>query len=415
MIKSLIICLSASLLVTQGGTASDDIGIKLAPGYTATVFADDLGSIRHMAEGPDGWIYAPMNRMKDEMGGVAFKDSDGDGKADIVHYFAKNMRGTGVAVRNGYLYFGAREQVIRWKLSTEGLPEGDYEVIAGGFPKQRQHAAKSIAIDGAGKLYVNVGAPSNACMVEGRTKGSPGRVPCDILDEHGGIWQFDADIVGQQHMKDGVRYATGIRNAVAIAWNKFAGDLYLSMHGRDQLSDFFPELFNEKQNADLPAEEFHRVKKDSNIGWPYSYYDWQKNARMLMPEYGGDGVTLSDRKDFATPLVAFPGHWAPNAMIIMQREASPLKGGALIAFHGSWNRAPAPQAEGQVIYVPMNDKGEVTGSWQVIANGFGGSAFTGPSDAAYRPSGLLEASDGALYIGSGKGGGRVWKVTYNAN
>lgn len=414
MIKTIMICLGASLLTAQTAAAEEDLGIKLAPGYSATVFADDLGYIRHMAEGPDGWIYAALNRPKNEMGGVAFKDSNGDGKADKVQYFASKMRGTGIAVRKGYLYFGAREQVIRWKLSDEGLPQGDFEVIAGGLPKQRQHAAKSIAFDGDNHLYVNVGAPSNACMVEGRTKGSPGRVPCDILDEHGGIWQFEADTVGQSHMKDGVRYATGIRNAVAIAWNSSAKDLYLTMHGRDQLNAFFPEIFDKKQSAELPAEEFHRVKKDSNIGWPYSYYDQQKNARMVMPEYGGDGKQVTDRTDFATPLVAFPGHWAPNAMIFIDHEASPLKGGSLIAFHGSWNREPEPQAEGQVVYVPMNDKGEVTGPWQVIADGFGGSAFTGPSDAAYRPSGLLESSDGTLFIGSGQGGGRVWKVRYDA-
>jgi hypothetical protein len=33
----------------------------------------------------------------------------------------------------------------------------------------------------------------------------------------------------------------------------------------------------------------HRITKDTNLGWPYTYYDDVRKLRLIAPEYGGDG------------------------------------------------------------------------------------------------------------------------------
>jgi mono/diheme cytochrome c family protein len=85
------------------------------------------------------------------------------------------------------------------------------------------------------------------------------------------------------------------------------------------------------------------------------------------------------------------------------------RGGAFIAFHGSWNRAPFPQGGYNVVFQPLQD-GKATGPFVVFADGFAG-AVKEPGQAAHRPSGLAVGTDGALYI-SDDAHGRIWKVTY---
>jgi glucose/arabinose dehydrogenase len=399
--------------VADGTPADAATGISLPDGFKATVFADDVGTVRHITASNTGWVYGALYRKKEGMGAVALHDADGDGVAETREYFAADMQGTGIGIYDGHLYFATDTDVMRWPLPTGGAPKGDAVIIAGGFKKETQHAAKNFAFDGKGGLYVNFGAPSNACMKEMRTKGSPGMRPCPILEEDGGVWKFDAATPDQTQAKDGYRYATGIRNGVAMDWNPHAESLYLAMHGRDQFVSFFPDMYTEAQSAELPSEEFHKIADGSDLGWPYSYYDHLVGKRIVMPEYGGDGKTESTEGQM--PLVGFPGHWAPNGMTFMTKGGFPegFQKGAFIAFHGSWNRTPMPQQGYRVAYVPLNGAGEVAGDWVTFADGFAGPGLVmSPGDAVHRPLGLTEGPDGALYIGSLMSGGRLWKVTY---
>ncbi|WP_262691878.1 PQQ-dependent sugar dehydrogenase [Kordiimonas aestuarii] len=416
-----ILMMSAAMAVPAQaditGVAEDapipaDTGIKLAPGFRATVFADGIGAARHMAVSDNGWVYVALMKPEEGFGAVALYDSDGDGKADERVPFARGMSGTGMGINDGHLYFAEDERIMRWPLPEGGAPEGEAEMIVEGFPNKRQHSAKPFTFDSDGHLYVNIGAPSNACMEKMRTKGSPGMDPCPILEEFGGVWRFDADKAGQTQV-DGMRYATGIRNAMAIDWNPHAGALYIAQHGRDQLNSFFPDMYTEQQSAELPAEEFHRVEEGADIGWPYGYVDPDIEGRVLMPEYGGDGKATTDRGQ--EPLIAFPGHWAPNDLLFPRSEVLPaeMRTGAFIAFHGSWNRAPKPQAGYRVVFVPMDEAGAVSGDWVTFADGFAGEGpIMSPRNAKHRPTGLAEGADGAIYISSLMSGGRVWKVVY---
>jgi mono/diheme cytochrome c family protein len=90
------------------------------------------------------------------------------------------------------------------------------------------------------------------------------------------------------------------------------------------------------------------------------------------------------------------------------------KQGAFVAFHGSTDRSPYPQAGYIVCFVPFKD-GTPTGDWEVFADGFTGvDTVINTSDAVYRPMGLATGPDGSLYI-SESNKGKIWRVMYKGN
>jgi glucose/arabinose dehydrogenase len=312
------------------------------------------------------------------------------------------------------LYLGSKTAVYRFNFAGDELvPTGEPEIVVDGFPEQRLHEAKTFAINDEHQIYINVGAPSNACMEEFRTRGSPGQWPCPHLDIQAGVWRFDADGSGQNQSDDGERFATGIRNAVAIEWSEAHEQIYFLTHGRDALFSLYPDYFTADDSAELPSEEMHVLVEGGNYGWPYSYYDHIQGKRLLGPEYGGDGKQESEAGLYAEPVAAFPGHWAPNDLMFYAGEQFParFRDGAFIVFHGSWNRAPLPQAGYNIVFVPFD--GSTPGpDFEVFADGFEGVDVLGnPGDAVHRPTGIAEGMDGEIYISSTVSG-RVWQIRY---
>ena len=387
-------------------------GITLPEGFCAMVVAENVGRGRHLAVAANGDLYLALRNGDDAKGGiVALRDSDGDGRADLRERFGDDG-GTGIALHNGYLYFTEGEsRIVRYRM-TEGqlLPAGPREEIAT-LPVQRSHAGKGLAFDGRGGLYVNVGAPSNACQAEDRKEGVPGQNPCPLLEQHGGIWRFDENGTGQTQQNGGRLYATGFRQMLALDWHE--DSLYLVQHGRDQLNSLWPKFFTDEENAELPSEEFLRVTEGGTYSWPYCYHDWQQGKHVMMPEFGGDGTEEGDCAKYPPPLAAFPGHWAPNDLLFYTGTQFPeqYRGGAFVAFHGSWNRAPLPQGGYNVVFVPVRG-GKVTGQWATFADGFAGrTPLMNRDEAAARPTGLAQGPDGALYITDSLKG-TIWRVVY---
>jgi glucose/arabinose dehydrogenase len=399
---------------TAKSAAVVDASLTLPQGFKAFVYAENLGAGgRHIAVNSNGDVYVQMKQLYNGKGIAALRDTDGDGKADVTEYFGSNA-GTGMEVQGNYLYCSSDDEVFRYDLKQgELVPDENSRVLLiGGFPKQNEHASKSFTLDNSGGIYVNIGAPSNACQVNNRSAGSPGQDPCPLLDAHAGIWKFDATKIAQQ-AKDGKRYASGIRNAVALAWNATTNGLFAVQHGRDQLAEFWPKLYTQDQNADLPAEEFFQINDGDFFGWPYCYFDPMQNKKLLAPEYGGDGKKTGRCEQAKDPIVAFPAHLAPNDLIFYNGKMFPEKyqNGAFIAFHGSWNRSPQEQKGYYVVFVPFKD-GKVSGQWEPFADGFAGvKPIPSPGDAKYRPCGLAVGPDGALYV-SDSVKGKIWKIVH---
>jgi glucose/arabinose dehydrogenase/mono/diheme cytochrome c family protein len=407
--------------------AGDNGGITLPRGFCATVFADNIGHARHLAVAPNGVVYVNTwsgryyGNDTPPAGGflVALRDTDGDGRADVnirfgETYAAGSHGGTGIAIYKDGLYAEVNDRIVRYTLTGGATaPAGPPEVVVSELPLGGDHPMHPFAIDRAGNLYVDLGSATNSCQVRNRTLRSPGIAPCTELETRGGTWRYDANRTGQR-FSPAERFATGVRNGEGFAFDQ-AGRLYVMQHGRDQLAENWPELYRPEQGANQPAEELLQLEQGADYGWPDCYFDGEQQKLVLAPEYDGDGgkaIGVCAQK--RGPVAWFPAHWAPNALLIYDGRQFPdaYRGGAFVAFHGSWNRAPFPQGGYNVVFQPLAD-GKAPGPFIVFADGFAG-AVKEPGEAAHRPSGLAAGPDGALYI-SDDMHGRIWRVTFHGD
>ena len=376
----------------------DNAGLVLPAGYCALLVGERLGSVRHIVVADNGDIYAGVGG-RGGGGLLALRDTDGDGKADMLRPIGR-ASGTGVALHGDYLYFAPNDRIVRYRLEDAALvPADPPETVITGLPTGG-HAAKTIVFGLDGALFVDFGSSSNSCQAQDRSARSPGRLPCTELEERAGIWRFDPGTLNQSP-SDGERWTTGLRNPMALAVHPSTGQLYFASHGRDQLSASWG--FTAEQNAELPAEEFGVAAKGDDYGWPYCYYDPQANAKVQAPEYGGDGRAVGRCAEMKDPIIGFPAHWAPMALAFntMPALGSEYQGGAFLAFHGSWNRAPLPQAGYRVVYIPFAN-GRPTGEYSTFATG-----AAGPT--SLRASGVAMGPDGSLYIASDRDQ-KIWRV-----
>jgi glucose/arabinose dehydrogenase/cytochrome c553 len=409
----------------------DNGGLLLPGNFEALVVTDSIGRARHIAVNDNGDIYVKLtfNDAMDGAGGtVGLRDTNADGKADTIAYFGDYIdeggSAVGVTIHNGFLFTSTVRKVYRNKLTPGKLvPDSETEIVLTDDDEnvvKNWHTTKPLAFDNKGNMYIPFGSPSDAC--QDITKfgpvgipGGQGLDPCPELEKHAGIWRFDEKGTGLTQ-KDGYHFATGIRSVVGMQWNPMDESLYAVGNGIDNFHTLFPKLFSGWQAAVLPAETLIKVTDGSNLGWPYAYYDQMLGKNVLQPGYGGDGKKIGRAADFDEPAIGFPGHWAPMDVLFYQGNQFPerYKQGVFVAFHGSTDRSPYPQAGYIVCFYPF-EGGKPNGSWEVFADGFTGvDTVVNTSDAVYRPMGLATGPDGSLYI-SESNKGKIWRVMYKGD
>jgi glucose/arabinose dehydrogenase len=406
---------AAFTLSIAGGPAlaAEPDGLMLPPGFHASVVAEGLGSIRHMAIRDNGDIYVSTLHGRDQpsLGIIALRPGP-DHKATQIEHFGNVDQGTGIRIYKGALYAASATGIYRFALDGDGLvPMAAPQTVVDGLAVSN-HA---IAFDGGGSLFVSLDGGGNICADPSRPKGSRpvGLKPCPNLEVKGGIWRMDAALSGQK-FSDSEHYATGIRNMSALDWRQ--GDaLYGAVHGRDGAHAAFSEIISASDDDAIPDEMF-RIVKGTDMGWPYTYYDGAHKLRLIAPEYGGDGKTVPADGNYATPVAAFQPH-RPAVLDLAFYNANrfPLmyRGGAFLAMHGGDGPGPMPGGYGgyNVMFVPF--RGNQAGTPIVFADGFAGPS---PDDkigktAAYRPVGLAVGADGALYVADSNKG-RIWRISY---
>ena len=397
----------------------DNGGITLPPGFHALVVADNLVAHRQIGQNRDRLRFLTVATngdiyVKSYFDGIyALRDTNGDGRADVVQTFSSGP-GTCVAIHDGWLYYSTRTGVYRYEYTPgELVPAGNPETIVSGLPAGPQHDAKSFAFDDQGRLLVEVGSPYNVYSDNDRQPGAKGKDATEFLKTHGGFWRFDASKTNQTQA-DAFHFSTGHRHSLALAWNPVSSNFFMVMMGRDNLNTIDPEHYDELDNAERVAEEMHLLREGINIGWPYTYWDPIKNARMVAPEFGGDNHKRDTNSIYDKPVIAFPAHWAPLQMALYTGTQFPEKyrGGMFIAFHGSWNRAPLPQAGYKVVFIPFDEQGMPTGKYETFADGFAGvENFVNTGDARFRPCGVAVGPDGSLYVTDTEKG-RIWRIIY---
>lgn len=369
-------------------------GLILPNGFCATVYAEVRG-VRHVAVAPNGDVFASGGRN----GVTALRDRKGIGHADTMVTFGGGATGTGIALGHDAIFFAPNDRVIRFAWTPGSLlPSDAGTVIVSGLPATGNHSAKTLALSkDENSIFVDQGSATNIC--EQRGSNAHPR-PCPELPTRAGTWRYDTHKPNQT-IADGEHWTTGVRNGMALAVEPTTGVLWGATHGRDELRAAMGA--SDQDNAEKPAEEFGVFAKGADYGWPYCYYDPITKKKVQGPEYGGDGVKQGECATKTQPVIGFPGHWAPLALNFVPAKNAfgpEYASGAFLAFHGSWNRAPLPQAGFRVVFIPFRN-GKAVGTYTTFADG---------TPSQIKISGVAMAPDGsALFIASDQVG-KIWRV-----
>ncbi|PJJ80056.1 PQQ-dependent sugar dehydrogenase [Mucilaginibacter auburnensis] len=398
-------CLTSSTITQLQQQLPPAPTIKLPQGFQANIVADSLGPVRHLVVTANGNLYVKMNNVRNRKGLYYLTDNNKDGIFETKTGFG-DYPGTGIKIKNGYLYSSSNSGVYRYKLNdkNEVIDTEKPELLVSGLVDKRADNAKSFVIDDSNNMYVAIGSYSDACRAPGSIVGIPG---CPLRDSVGGIWKFKADKPNQT-FGDGMRFATGVKNSVGIDINPVTKTVFVTQHGRS-LDNKYPQYYTSQQVAQLPAEALYELKQGVDAGWPFAYYDNFQNKYVQSPEYGGDGKKSPDVK-YLEPQVIIPAHFAPNDLLFYTGKMFPAKyrNGAFMAFHA---QSPEMKKGYLVAFVPFKN-GKPSGNWEIFADNFSGTE-TGSVSIQYRPTGLAQGPDGALYVADDIKG-TIFKISYSA-
>ena len=331
--------------------------VQVPPGFAVDVYAEGLRGARFMAQGPDGTPYLSITRAGRV---VKLPDANGDGRADTVITVAERLNlPHGLAFRGDTLYVAENNRVVRF-LPGSTSPE----VVVPDLPARGGHFTRTIVFGPDAKLYVSAGSSCNIC-----DESDPRRAA---------VLRYNVDGSGQEI------FAHGLRNSVGIAFDPATGELWGTNNDRDNLGD------------DLPPDRINILHEGGNYGWPQCYLPGKNN-----PEYPTADCSVVDG-----PAIAFQAHSAPLGIAFSTGAQFPpaYRGGAFVAFHGSWNRS-IPTGY-KVVYVRQEHGRPVSVS--DFLTGFRADPTAQPWA---RPVDLLVLRDGNLLV-SDDTGGYVFRVHY---
>jgi len=226
-----------------------------------------------------------------------------------------------------------------------------------------------VALGPDGRIYVSVGSSCNVCR-----ESDPRRAA---------VLRYNADGSGEEI------FASGLRNAVGLAFQPGTGRLWATVNERDWRGD------------DVPPDYVTEVKEGTFHGWP----DCMVVGGKVIPD---DRFATGARCDrVALPAVEIQAHSAPLGLAFYTGAQFPpeYRGSLFLAYQGSWNRS-VPTGY-KVVRIPFRD-GRPTGEVEDFATGW----LEGTSSWG-RPVGLVVGSDGALYL-SDQGGGRIYRIHYRS-
>jgi glucose/arabinose dehydrogenase len=337
--------------------------LKLPPGFSISLYADNVPNARSMALGPGGTLFVGTRTA----GNVyAVVDADKDQKADRVYTLASGLEmPNGVAVRNGALFVAEVSRILRFDNIEASLAKPPAPaVVTDVYPKDRHHGWKFMAFGPDGWLYVPVGAPCNVCE-----RPDP---------RYASITRIRPDGSGLEVV------ASGVRNTVGFDWHPVTKELWFTDNGRDMLGD------------DVPPDELNVAPaKGLHFGFPYCH-----GGTIADPEFGAKRAC----SEFAPPARALGPHVASLGMRFYTGTMFPAeyRNQIVIAEHGSWNRSTPIGYRVMKVTLAGN---RVTG-YEPFVDGWlqGRKPWGRPVDVLVMPDGALLVSDDLA--------GAIYRITY---
>lgn len=346
-----------------------DAKLKTPAGFHMEILQEGFKQPRFMLLGPSNEILlADSGGSAREPLGVVYV-LNGKERRPVLQNL---IRPYGLAIHDGYLYVGEPESIKRWKYDTKTQTvSGEGQEIISLKGMGMGHWTRSLLFSRDGKkLFVGQGSGSNVNAGE-----DPHRATISTYNPDGTGWEI---------------YAAGTRNPIGIHWYPGTDTLWAAIQERDELGD------------DLVPDYFTHIQKGAFYGWPYAYSGPNEDPRrkgerpdLVAKTIPGDillgsHVAVLDFTFYTGKM--FPAHY---------------RGGAFLAYHGSWNRA---KRVGQsIVFVPFQN-GKPSGPVEDIVTGW----MLGPDspDVWGRPVAILQLPDGSLLV-SEDGNNRVWRLTYH--
>ncbi len=352
---------------TADAPSTDQIDTRfhVPAGFSLSIFARDLGKVRWLLTTETGDLVATRPRDGEVI--LLTRDDDGDGESDQRRLLLEGLnRPHGIEFWDGWLYVGETDAVGRIRFDPHTRESsGAYERIITGLPSGGNHWSRTLGFGPDGLLYVSIGSSCNVCEDEDERRAA--------------IVRYRPDGTGEE------LFATGLRNAVGFDWQPGTGALFATDNGRDLLGDDFPPC------------QLTRLERRSSSGWPIA-----NGNRVADPDFGAGHETRIEAS--TPPSHPFRAHNAPLGIHFVRHARVPeeLRGAALVALHGSWNRT---SKDGYKV---------VSLTWQPDGSVREADFMTGferEGDVAGRPVHVVEGRDGAFYI-SDDHAGVVWRVAH---
>ncbi len=347
------------IAAAQGGPK-----LKVPPGFAIDVFADKVGSVRFMAVDPAGTLLV----SEPSAGRVlALPDKNRDGKADSVQIVVTGLdQPHGLAFRDGALYVAETGRVQRFAYDPATM-KATQPTLVTRLPSGGGHWTRTVVFGPDGLMYVSVGSSCNVC----RESDSRRAV----------VLRFNVDGSGDQI------FASGMRNAVGLAFHPGTGVLWATVNERDWRGD------------DVPPDYVTEVREGTFHGWPDCMV---VRGRVIADTAFAKGAACDK---VTPPTVEIQAHSAPIGLAFYTGTQFPedYRGSLFVAYRGSWNRT-LPTGY-KIVRIPFRD-GQPAGAPEDFATGWleGSSAWGRPVD-------LVVGRDGALYL-SDQGAGRIYRITH---
>ena len=297
------------------------------------------------------------------------RDADGDGVAEIQEPFLEGLNQPfGMALVGDQFYVGNTDGVMVFPYEA-----GARRITAPGRRvttfKPGGHWTRSLLASPDGRtLYAGVGSMTN--IADEGMETEEGRAAIHAIDVATGSSRI---------------FASGLRNAVGLAWEPTTGALWTVVNERDGLGD------------ETPPDYLTSVQDGGFYGWPYCYWD-----RIVDDRVPQDPALVARA---ITPDYALGGHTASLGLCWLPAGTLPgYPEGMAIGQHGSWNRSTLSGYK--LVFVPFAD-GRPSGPPRDILSG-----FLAPDErVSYgRPVGVTLAADGAVLMADDVGD-VIWRVT----
>ena len=339
--------------------------LRVPPGFGVSLYASGIPNARMLRFTERGDLLVSTPRSGSVW--LLARDEDQDGRAAATSRLLEGLdRPHGLDFHDGWLYVAEGSAVSRVRFDTEGRRVvGSLERVISNIPDGGNHWTRTIRFGPDGLLYLSVGSSCNVCEEKDPRRAA--------------ILRFQPDGTGEE------LFATGLRNSVGFDWHPTSGDLYATDNGRDLLGD------------DIPPCELNRVIAGGFYGWPFAYGD-----RSSDPDLGAG----REREIAASipPAHPFRAHNAPLGIAFVRSDLAPpsLRGAALVALHGSWNRRAKDGYK--VVALHWQPDGRIEERDFAVG-------FLDDEGVIGRPVDVAEGPDGAVYI-SDDFTGSVYRVSW---